>query len=108
MIKKRFSSQTLIQAILLAQGPLTFCAMRCALDERKLHAANEDMALELPAPVSRKLYEIIAVNAMQFGGYIFKVNEGQARTPISSPAFLLPSSSSVRMCLFVQSHLTPS
>jgi len=82
-------------------GPLTFCAMRCALDERKLHAANEDMALELPAPVSRKLYEIIAVNAMQFGGYIFKVNEGQGRFMLVFASTL----DAVRCCHAVQAHI---
>ena len=50
-------------------------AMRLALDE--LVTAASDVALELPPIVSRKLYEVVAVVAMQFRGYIFKVNEPQ-------------------------------
>ena len=50
-------------------------AMRLALDE--LGSAASDAAMELPPIVSRKLYEVVAVVAMQFRGYIFKVNEPQ-------------------------------
>ena len=64
------------------QGPLTFCAMRVALDELGISMPSDggdSPPLELPLVVSRKLYEIIAITAMQFRGYIFKVNEPQAR-----------------------------
>ena len=59
-----------------AQGPLTFCAMRMALDELGFEAL-EGTERDLPPVVSRKLYEVVAVVAMQFRGYIFKVNEPQ-------------------------------
>ncbi len=52
--------------------------MRMALDE--LASATSDTAVELPPIVSRKLYEVVAVVAMQFRGYIFKVNEPQVCT----------------------------
>lgn len=61
------------------QGPLTFVAVRAALDELGLESAPGSPPLELPASVSRKLYEIIAITAMQFRGYIFKVNESHVR-----------------------------
>ncbi len=61
----------------VAQGPLTFVAVRAALDELGLEPAPGDPPLELPPLVSRKLYEIMAITAMQFRGYIFKVNEPQ-------------------------------
>lgn len=64
----------------LLQGPLTFVAVRAALDELGLESAANTPPLELPPSISRKLYEIIAITAMQFRGYIFKVNEPQART----------------------------
>lgn len=63
----------------MAQGPLTFVAVRAALDELGLEPAPGDPPLELPLLVSRKLYEIMAITAMQFRGYIFKVNEPQVR-----------------------------
>ena len=62
----------------LLQGPLAFVAMRLALDE--LASATSETPVELPPIVSRKLYEVVAVVAMQFRGYIFKVNEPQVCT----------------------------
>ena len=69
--------ESVLQALPLArsQGPLAFVAMRMALDE--LASAMSETAAELPPIVSRKLYEVVAVVAMQFRGYIFKVNEPQ-------------------------------
>jgi hypothetical protein len=69
--------------------------MRLALDE--LVTASSDLAMELPPIVSRKLYEVVAVVAMQFRGYIFKVNEPQVRrTPCFKASRLLDE------CLVVQ------
>lgn len=59
---------------------LTFCAVRCALDELNLQLADaddDDAILELPPVVSRMLWEAIAINAMQFEGYIFKAVDPQ-------------------------------
>ena len=58
---------------------MTFCAIRMALDEVGVLRNPEGIAQGLPPVVSRKLYEIVAVVAMQFRGYIFKVDEPQAR-----------------------------
>lgn len=66
------------------QGPLTFVAVRAALDELGLESTAGTPALELPPSISRKLYEIIAITAMQFRGYIFKVNEPQVCPPCST------------------------
>ena len=70
--------------MLLPQGPLTFVAVRAALDELGLESTAGTPPLELPPSISRKLYEIIAITAMQFRGYIFKVNEPQVCPPCST------------------------
>ena len=69
----------------LSQGPLAFVAMRLALDE--LASATSEGVAELPPIVSRKLYEVVAVVAMQFRGYIFKVNEPQVRCETMTEKF---------------------
>lgn len=56
------------------QCPLAFCSVRWALDE--LNHVEHVGALP-PEVATRKLYEIVAVVAQQFRGYIFKVNEPQ-------------------------------
>ena len=70
-----FASMQRVPPLARSQGPLAFVAMRMALDE--LASATSETAVELPPIVSRKLYEVVAVVAMQFRGYIFKVNEPQ-------------------------------
>jgi hypothetical protein len=78
--------------MLLLQGPLTFVAVRAALDELGLESTAGTPPLELPPSISRKLYEIIAITAMQFRGYIFKVNEPQVCAPCSThPAAISPA-----------------
>ena len=64
---------------MLPQGPVTFCAIRTALDEVGTVPNPDGTAQGLPPVVSRKLYEIVAIIAMQFRGYIFKLDETQAR-----------------------------
>ena len=48
-----------------ARGLLTFVALRIDVDEGTV----------VPEPAFKKLYEVVAVVAMQFRGYIFKVAE---------------------------------
>lgn len=64
-----------------ARGLLTFVALRIAVGE----------GIVVPEPAFKKLYEVVAVVAMQFRGYIFKVAEQvnrdwQSATPRKSRA----------------------
>jgi hypothetical protein len=62
--------------LLLLQGKLTFTALRLAMEGLDLSASS---SMEMPSLVALKLYEMVAVVAMQFGGYIYKVHQGQVR-----------------------------
>lgn len=68
---------------------MTFCVVRCALDELNLQLADADdadFALELPPIVDRMLWETVAVNAMQFQGFVFEVVHTQV--PISTRMYV--------------------
>ena len=85
------------------QGPLTFVAVRAALDELGLESAAGTPPLELPPSISRKLYEIIAITAMQFRGYIFKVNEPQVGPVLCTLGPIAPLHHAEQKCLSCRS-----
>lgn len=50
-----------------------FCAVRWAINEPMQHV--EHMGGFAPLVLTRKLYEIVAIAAQQFRGYMFRMDE---------------------------------
>ncbi|KAK9829405.1 hypothetical protein WJX72_005653 [[Myrmecia] bisecta] len=72
---------------------LAFVAVRLALEVPS--------SADLPLSVAHKLYEVIAVVAMQFGCYIFKVHEGQGKFMLACGSTL----DALRFCHAAQTNI---
>ena len=62
-----------------AKGHLAFVAARLALDGCPAGSSSSGGSGEASPAISKRLHEVLATVAMQFGGYMFRLSESQVR-----------------------------